>query len=143
MTIDEAIKALSRGCCSRERAAETGCEKCVAKYAAIDWMRCEIEAQRCALVAISAAIACEQSSDSARLELAEAHATLARAEAERNAYRSQYIDEVNATGRLREIERLAHANYKASACLDQVTMDEPECGECGGCKLRAALEAKT
>jgi hypothetical protein len=43
MTIDEAIKALSRGCCSRERAAETGCEKCVAKYAAIDWMRSRIE----------------------------------------------------------------------------------------------------
>jgi 7-cyano-7-deazaguanine synthase in queuosine biosynthesis len=60
-----------------------------------------------------------------------------------NRIKASHMDVVKAElQRLREIEALVRANYKASACLDQVVMDEPECGECSGCKLRAALEAK-
>jgi hypothetical protein len=46
MTLDDAIAALSRGHCTRARATECGCDLCLPRFEALDWMRGEIERLR-------------------------------------------------------------------------------------------------
>lgn len=71
-TVEDALRALTPGCCTREAAAESGCALCVPRYAAIDWLREKHdELLSDAIVSAGAHNAAERECDRYRTELRE------------------------------------------------------------------------